>query len=299
MSPARFRWGMLFILIGALLFLNNIGWLEWWVWGDILSLWPLLLIAIGVEKIFAKSKWEVVSYLSTVALAAVVIWAAWGGMTDESYWGSSSGRSRYKIESDESIRKLTAEFNMDDTDLYLKKSRRDLFSSRFGGLHRTPKINYDIEDNIARIEVKAGKRWRFFFGRRRASDDLDAYLTDEVPISLTCLGDKSDMKIDCRDLRLEELSVDSRRGDIRIFVGRLLEKVRLDLEGEEADFRLNLPRDCGLRVSGAENDIARYLKRIGLNQSDNYFVSEKYDSLTPLIELDLVPDISRLAINYY
>jgi len=285
MSPARFRWGMLFILVGVLLFLNNIGWLEWWVWGDILSLWPLLLIAIGVEKIFTKSKWEVVSYLSTVALAAVVIWAAWGGMTDDSYWGSSSGRSRYKIEPDKSIRKITAEFNMDDTDLYLKKSRGNLFSSRFGGLHRTPKIDYDVEDNIARIEVKAGKRRSFFFGQRRASDDLDAYLTDEIPISLACSGDKSDMKIDCRD--------------IRIFVGRLLEKVRLNLEGEEADFRLNLPRDCGLQVSGAENDIARYLKRIGLNQSGNYFVSEKYDSLTPLIELDLAPEISRLAINYY
>ena len=69
---------MLFILVGTLLLLNNVGRLDWWVWNDILSLWPLLLIAIGIEKIFQNTRLSFISYLSTVALVAVVLWAAIG-----------------------------------------------------------------------------------------------------------------------------------------------------------------------------------------------------------------------------
>ncbi len=76
MNPARFRWGILLILIGVLFLLNNIGTLDWWMWNDIWSLWPLILIAIGVEKIFTKTKFEVIAYLAPLALAAIVVWTA-------------------------------------------------------------------------------------------------------------------------------------------------------------------------------------------------------------------------------
>ena len=54
MNPARFRWGILFILVGVLLLLNNIGQLSWDVWVDIANLWPLILIAIGVSLLINR-----------------------------------------------------------------------------------------------------------------------------------------------------------------------------------------------------------------------------------------------------
>lgn len=54
MSLTRFLKGSLIILIGVILLLNNLNILEWSVWYNILKLWPLLLISLGISLIFRK-----------------------------------------------------------------------------------------------------------------------------------------------------------------------------------------------------------------------------------------------------
>jgi hypothetical protein len=51
MTPARFRWGMLFILLGTLLLLVNADVLSHNFWIDFIYLLPFLLIAIGLENL--------------------------------------------------------------------------------------------------------------------------------------------------------------------------------------------------------------------------------------------------------
>ena len=129
MSPARFRWGILFILIGGLLLLNNLGVLPWWVWADILSLWPLLLIAIGVEKIFTRSRVEFIAYLAPVGLAVVVVWVAFGGLTAGDFRLIRRGDTyRYTIDRDPEVKRIKAVFDLDDTDIDLRNSGTRLFS---------------------------------------------------------------------------------------------------------------------------------------------------------------------------
>ncbi|MDD3631471.1 MAG: DUF5668 domain-containing protein, partial [Atribacterota bacterium] len=54
MSLTRFLKGLVIILVGAILLLNNLNILEWAVWPNILKLWPLLLISVGISLIFRK-----------------------------------------------------------------------------------------------------------------------------------------------------------------------------------------------------------------------------------------------------
>ncbi len=54
MSLTRFLKGSLIILIGVILLLNNLEVLEWSIWYNILKLWPLLLISLGISLIFRK-----------------------------------------------------------------------------------------------------------------------------------------------------------------------------------------------------------------------------------------------------
>lgn len=295
MSPARFRWGVLFILCGTILLLNNMGHLSWWAWSEIAALWPLILIAIGIEKIFAGSKLKIISYLSTVALAAFVIWAAFSGV-DGKGWG---GSNRFTLETDSSITKLFGKLEMDDNDLNIKMSRRNLFQSRYRGSGLPPKIDHHDDGNTMWVDVSESNTPRWLHIGSRRSNELDVYLSNDIPISLVCRGDKSDMRIDCRKLKLEEITVDSERGNIRLFVGDLLDNVKVSLEGDDADFRLFLPPDCGLRVSGMEEAVSRLLTRIGLVESGKYYESQGFDSLTPRVELELSRDLSQLSIDYY
>src|SRR5690625_4250927 len=47
MNRGRMSFGLWLILIGAILVLNNLGWLDWKIWVALFDLWPVLLILWG------------------------------------------------------------------------------------------------------------------------------------------------------------------------------------------------------------------------------------------------------------
>ncbi len=298
MNPARFRWGVLFILVGGLLLLNNIGWLDWWVWGDILSLWPLILVAIGVEKIFARSHLEIISYLAPLALAGIVIWVAADSAVIDGVSFSDRGRSRYRIEEDDSLVGLVAKFQMDDCDLDVRPSRHYLFSTRHDGYGRPPSMDYDAYKDTGYLEVVAKKSWRIIRKGHRSSGGLDAYLTSETPLNIQCRGDDADMRLDCRELKVDKLQIISQAGNIKIYLGDKMEAIDVSLDGDDADFRLVLPGNSGLRVAGADVDLSQYLERLGLEDREGHFISTGYDTLRPQVNLEIDGGISHLSIDF-
>ncbi len=73
MTPARFRWGMLLIQVGILILMQNNDIFDEEATESLLIYFPVVLIAVGVEKIFTKSKMQFISYLTTVALFLVAL----------------------------------------------------------------------------------------------------------------------------------------------------------------------------------------------------------------------------------
>lgn len=63
---------ILLIFVGVVLLLNNFGVIPWEVWGAIWKLWPVLIIAWGVQQIFRNSSNTklVVSFL----LILFIVW---------------------------------------------------------------------------------------------------------------------------------------------------------------------------------------------------------------------------------
>ncbi len=67
--------------IGIILLLNNLGYLDWSFW-DILSLWPVLLIAAGLEVLVGR-KSAVGSIISALIVLGLIVGGVWFvGMSD-------------------------------------------------------------------------------------------------------------------------------------------------------------------------------------------------------------------------
>jgi hypothetical protein len=67
---------LLLIFIGCIFLLNTLGMLEWSIWWQILRLWPVLLIAAGLELLIGRrSAWG--SLLAAVLAMAVLVGALW------------------------------------------------------------------------------------------------------------------------------------------------------------------------------------------------------------------------------
>jgi hypothetical protein len=301
MSPAKFRWGILFILVGGLLLLNNIDVLDWWVWEDVLSLWPLILIAIGVEKIFTKSKVEFIAYLAPVALAVTVIWVAFDANDGGTTFSRQGSRYLQTIDVEPGIQKIDAMIDLNEGDLRLIGTDTKLFRGRAGGWRDRPTVEYSLKDGVAHVDVKQrGRSTRWIqLGRWSGDGDWRFSLSNKFPVTLKCTGGSSSMTLDCRDLQLDDVEVDSEDGSVTVFIGTLRQSVRVKLTGEEGAFDVRVAPTSGVRVSGADESIGRLLKRIGLTESGQYYQSPGYDTLTPKIDLDLSSDISRFSLDYH
>ena len=112
MTPARFRWGLLFILVGTLMLLVEADVLNLNFVIELAYLFPFLLIAIGIEKIFSKTKLKAISYLSSVVLVAGALWVAFEGSSYSSNHSFlKSGSIKWQAD-DEPVDSIDAELRL-------------------------------------------------------------------------------------------------------------------------------------------------------------------------------------------
>jgi hypothetical protein len=188
---------------------------------------------------------------------------------------------------------------MKTNDLRLGGTTRSLYATHYRSRYGAPEIDYTVDGKTGELSITDRQRRRWMRMGRRLTDNLDVDLSEHVPIRLTCEGKSADMRLDCRSLKMEQLTVSSESGRVGITLGRTLDRTKVSLKGGDADFRLTLPVNCALRVEGGSTDIARFLNRIGLSGSGPAFMVDGYDTLSPKIDVDLSPDVSQLTIDYF
>lgn len=76
MEAKRVMGGLTFVTIGGILLANQLGYLSWTAWGSILSLWPLWVIAAGIDIIGASLKSPVIRVLSSLVFIGALLYGA-------------------------------------------------------------------------------------------------------------------------------------------------------------------------------------------------------------------------------
>ncbi len=88
LNRSGFVGATLFIGLGAVLLLNNLGYLQLGTWPALLSLWPVLVIAAGLDLIFGRRHWLFSVFGAFVIL--VILYFSIGALVS----GNSEPRSR-------------------------------------------------------------------------------------------------------------------------------------------------------------------------------------------------------------
>lgn len=296
MTPARFRWGMLFILTGALFLLRNIDVLNLDFAYDLFFYLPLFFIAIGIEKIFTRTRLEAISYLTTAALVAGGIFIAY----ESSHAHGFADAYADGIEVEPSVTAIYAVVNLDDGDLEIRDSRRGKVYFKFNRRAPRPKIRTVREGDRLNVYFDARQR-RFWGGIVRFEvgdhDDWKLAFDRNVPLTLVCNGDESEMYLNLKTTPLRDLEVNANNARITVQIGDLEPYVNVRLRGDESDVRLRIPMDMGLLVTGIDDEA--YLSRIGLVRSRNGFVNAGFDTLKKIVEVELDDRFSSLSIKFY
>lgn len=299
MTPARFRWGLLLILLGTLVLLVNIEVLNHNIWGELIFYSPIVLIAIGLEKIFTRTRLEAISYLTSVLLVAGGVFLAFrsgtGGRSAD-FFSDADGR----IQEESGLKVLNAVIKLDEENLTVRDVSKDLAEWQFKRFTRKPVIDYHrVNDSgMLMFDNRKGGMWG-----RIVKVDLDeksdwyVAFSHDVPLSLDCTGDKSDVHLDFSDTPLKRLNINISDGRIFVVLGKNEPEVDLEASGQDAKFRLRVPNDVGLRILGVED--ADYLKTIGLIERGKDFITEGYDTLPNKVNVKLDDRFKSLTVEFY
>jgi len=301
MTPARFRWGMLLVLIGTLLLLVNADVLNHNFWVDFVYLIPFLLIAIGIEKIFSHTRLKIISYVTTVALVCGAICVAFEGSSNSDSGSFFESSSLVYNEDSDKVDLIEADLTLGESSLTIRDAADELLSARFGEWSRKPTSSFKLDGRTARIELDNQRGPRFWNGAVKIDtdepQDWRLSFSRQVPLNLVVTGDNSELHLNLATTPLKMLDVKSDDADIYIKIGDLEPVVSLKIEGKDSQLRLRVPQDAGLTVSGV-NDQA-YLEQIGLEARGSEFVSPGIDSASVRIQVQLDEQFRSLSIDYY
>jgi len=301
MSPARFRWGLFLVLLGTLLLLRNSDVLNDNFWSDLLIYLPVILIAVGIEKIFAKSRVKVISYLTSVFLFLGALYVAFSGSlggAENSFFSQTTFEQEY----DPSVRTLHAVLELDETDLTIRDSGDKMIYARFNRFTRKPKIEYEVIEGEAKVTLESRHRPRSFLGgaiKIDTGDSQDWYLrfARNIPLELECLGSGSDLHLNFATTPLRRLKLDADDARIYLKLGDREPLVKIDIVGEDTNLRLRVPQNIGLKVFGEEYH--SYLAQIGLMKSNGGFVTVGFDTVKNKIEINLDDRLGSFSIDFF
>ncbi len=299
MTPARLRWGLILVQLGILILLVNVEILNYNFVPDLVRAFPFFLIAIGVEKIFTRSKAELVSYLTVSVMFLAGLSIAYEGSNTEnnsSFWEKTT----YREKLDPNIKTLQALVDLDGRDLTIRDATDALVYGKFAEFTVKPTVNLETSGESARVEFVSNTG--LFYGSSIAidtdrSDDWSLYFCRTVPLDLECLGDDSEIHLNLATTPLRKLTLDADDSDIYAKIGDMEPEVDVIIDGDDADLRLRLPKESGVRIKSSE--FASYLERIGLTERGEGYVNDGYDSLPNKVEIQLDDRIDNLKVEFY
>lgn len=302
MTPARFRWGLLFILTGALLLLAQADVLNLNFLFDFIYLLPFLLIAIGIEKIFAKTRLVALSYLSSILLVGGALYVAFEGSRfskDTSFFESSS--ISYEAD-DKPVDVINAVLKLGDAGLTVRNATDELFKARFDEWSRKPRTRMEIIDGTAEITLTNRTSSRRYWGgaikiETDEGGDWRVSFSKDIPLILKCIGEDSDVHLNLASSPLRELRLDLDDADIYVKLGNLEPEVQIVIVGNDSKLRLRVPQEAGLKVSGLDDP--EYLQEIGLIEQNSIYLTENFGEARSRIQVDLDDNFRSLSIDFY
>jgi len=297
MSPARFRWGIILILLGLLIFFQNVHVLSNDFWENMVLFLPILLIAIGIEKIFTKSKLQFISYVTSIAILAAGLVVAFTGSVGDGLAGYFE-ESHLQRFNDASVKRISAEFDLKETALTIRDSGDDLVYATFDRYTRKPESEFLVDDGEAVLKlISRGGEYLGGIVKVESIQDWSVRFSNVIPLRLVCRGDGSDVHLNMATTPLEELDLEMNESMIYLKLGDVVSRSKILVRGHDSELKLLVPEHIGVKINA--DGYESYFERIGMKRANGWFVNKGYDSLQSQIEIDLEAHLNSFSIVFF
>jgi len=287
--PPSFFWPLIFIGAGVILLLSNLGYLPWQSWNMLWRLWPLLLVALGIDLLIGRRSMpgailSALLILLLIAGVAVVVLFAQNIPPMVETTGSAELRTehvQYPLGGVERA-SVTIDWASGANTLGALSDSDNLIE---GDITHRGRLIFDTATRGTQADVRLSSQFAgFWFGpfgfERGVSERWSVRLSPKVPLDLRLDSGSGRCDFDLTGLRLDALNLDSGSGAITLSLpsGHSFEA---NINSGSGSVAIALPRDAGVQVelnsgSGSFRPDERFRRvggsrgRDGTWQTDNY-----------------------------
>jgi hypothetical protein len=299
MAVGRIRTGVILILIGILFLLNTTGVLDYSVWEFFLVWWPLILIAIGIEKIFGATRsLKPLAYISPVIIIATVAYAVVAQSDGGGFRDTRDRRSfRWSVPAEASVAKLDLEMNFGGGRLKIggDADSGQLLEGQFYHRGRKPKLTADRRGD--RMEVSLDRSSTAIGLSSRSREKWILKLNETVPVDLRLDAGAALVRLDLEDLILNNLNLETGAADINVILGSKSEVVHSEIDCGAASIDIVIPHDAGLRLVRDLSLSALTTEGIELVETDSFKETPDFENRPVRVFLNIDSGVSSLRIR--
>ncbi|KAB3531502.1 LiaI-LiaF-like domain-containing protein [Alkaliphilus serpentinus] len=283
--------GIILISIGVIFLLTNLGYLNWSIFYSIIDLWPLILIAIGINTIFKKNK--IVSAVTWILFFVILI--GYGLYYQGSY--NTNFVKGDELAIDYNPRVETGELNLKlgGTTFDINSSENRLLNALYDGGYYKPEIRYTKDNTHAIITIENMSK-RFQLMSRK---NLDSKFKLNKDVIWNVDADVGAVKgtLDFSDLKIHELDIAMGAGKLDIIFGDSHTETRAKIDSGASDLDIYISDKIGakIKLQGALNN--SNLKSKGWRLIDDYYVTPGFEEAESKLILDVNSGVAN--INFH
>jgi hypothetical protein len=287
---------IILIGLGIIFLLNNLGLLSWSIWGTLLRLWPMLLVAAGLDLILGRrSVWgSLLALVLTLAILGAAIW-----LSGTEIGAGQQGRSEEIVQPlgeaeqaevivDPGIGTLRVEAGVDSTNLVegtVGLARREELTRSFS-------VEGETATFALRTQTASFGPFAAGWGGQRL---WDLQLSPDVPLRLEINLGLGETNVDLTGLTIEGLDVEQGIGQATITLpdeGRFGARV----EGAIGQTVVVIPRTLAARIQ-LDTGISGRQVSDDFRCEEDVCTSPGYESADDRVELEVSQAIGNLVIT--
>lgn len=291
--------GAVFLLgLGIVFLLGNFGYLQLNPWYVLLTIWPILLVAIGIDILVGHRRTWWTTLLGFFVILAVMAGALWlagvglpGGqvVTGDQIEFGLQGATRAQVQILPSVGTITLD-------------RLENSAALLTGIVPASTPNQKIlqeftkSGEVARLKLESSGTQFFFPTARQNESTWKLELTPTVPVNLEVNFGAGDGTIDLSGLQIPNLNFKMGVGLATI---TLPDKgiVNAKIEGGVGTITILVPAGTAVLLNADTALVARSLPAGYLKQGQNAYVSPNYDSAENKVILDVGLAIGTVTIK--
>ncbi|PYT88687.1 MAG: hypothetical protein DMG36_23575 [Acidobacteria bacterium] len=275
-------------------------------WSILLDYWPLILIFIGLGKIYdnfqrsrnpgAVAGISVGSTIGILAFVVVLVLLLWHGRGMARRRGFSSAVSHTSQTVDlQGAKSARAKLEMGAGELTVGADSAHALDAdfRFNGSYDEPRVDYHVSDGVGQIDI-AQDSHTVHFGNSR--NEWNLRFGKALPLELRVEMGAGQGNLDFRDIPLTRLDLHLGAGQVDVdLTGDRRTDLTADIEGGVGQANIRLPKKIGV-IAQASGGIGS-IRTSGLKQEGGSYTNEAYGKSPTTIHLKVTGGIGEIVLN--